>query len=202
MQSKKYLSQFDKYFLLFVRFGAIVLPVGRGGDADAHDLKGADILKQKELSSWLKAITLLLGLCCAVLAVLIAPEQGHEFVLANPEYADLFAPCLAVVELTFLPVLAALWQVWGIATEIGLDNSFCVKNALRLRSISRLALLDTMVYIIMALTLLAMGRAYPYFIFVVVCVVFMGLCFTVVCAALSHLTRKAADMKSENDMTI
>lgn len=159
-------------------------------------------MKQKELSNWLKAIVALLAICCVVLAGLIAPEQGDEFVTANPQYADLFLPCLIVVELSFIPVFAALWQVWGIASEIGRDNSFCLRNALRLRTISRLALLDTLVYIIMGFALIAMGRAYPDFIFVLVCVVFMGLCFTVVCAALSHLTRKAADMKSENDLTI
>ena len=159
-------------------------------------------MKQKELSNWLKLVIVLLAICCLVLAVFIVPEQGSEFIEEHTDYADLFLPVLICVELTFIPVFAALFHVWGIAVDIGRDMSFSIKNALRLRSVSRLALLDTLVYVVGALVLVIMERAYPDFVFVAVCVSFMGVCFTVACAALSHLTRKAADIKDENDMTI
>lgn len=159
-------------------------------------------MKQKELSNWLKAIIIMLALCCIVLAALIVPEQGSEFIEGHPEYADLFLPCLICIELTFLPVFIALLKAWGIAADIGRDMSFSLANALRLRSISRLALLDTMAYITGALFLLIIDRIYMDFLFVAMSVAFMGVCFTVACAALSHLTRKAADMKAENDLTV
>lgn len=159
-------------------------------------------MKQKELSVWLKAIVILLAASCLVLACLIVPEQGDELVTASPEYSDLFLPSLVFVEMTFLPVFAALVLMWRIFSDIGRDSSFSEKNALRLRTISRLALLDTLLYILGAALLLALDRLNPDILFIIICVVFMGFCFTVACAALSHLTKKASDIKSENDLTI
>jgi uncharacterized membrane protein len=159
-------------------------------------------LKQKELSVWLKAVLVLLAASCLVLAFLIVPEQADELVTAHPEYRDCFLPCLIFVEATFLPVFAALILAWQIFSDIGRDSSFSAKNALRLRSMSRLALLDTVFYVIGAVVLLAQDLLNFDILFVIICIVFMGFCFTVACAALSHLTKKAAEMKSENDLTI
>ncbi len=92
--------------------------------------------------------------------------------------------------------------VWQIAAEIGRDNSFCHKNAERLRLISFLALTDTVLYIASGFYL-ALANILPISVFLlIVGIVSIGIALTVASAALSHLTQKAADLKSENDLTI
>lgn len=92
--------------------------------------------------------------------------------------------------------------VWQMASEIGRDNSFCLKNALRLRTCSLLAAADTVYYLVGGAVLLSMGLLH-----IGIAIIGMGVCavgaaISVLCAALSHLTRKATDMRSENDLTI
>jgi len=159
-------------------------------------------LKQKELSTWLKAIVVLGTACVILLAGVIAPEYGREFAAGNPELAYMFWPCLVFIWISAVPVCAALVLVWQIAVEIGRDNSFCHRNAERLRMIGILALSDTLLYIVGG-TYLAMTNMLHISVFLlIVGIVSIGAALTVAAAALSHLTRKAADLKSENDLTI
>ena len=159
-------------------------------------------MKQKELSVWLRIIVVFLGLVVLFLATVIVPDVANEAVLQNPNLERCFLPGLIFVWFTALPVLAALVLAWLIFASIGRDNSFCTANALRLRAISILAFADTALYIAAAFVLGFMDLLHPAFFTLLICVVFMGLALAVGAAALSHLTKKAADMKSENDLTI
>jgi uncharacterized membrane protein len=159
-------------------------------------------MQQKELSVWLRAVVVLVFACCLFLAVIVVPEQSHEYLSRHPEYTPLFLPGLIFFWTTLLPVFASLLLAWRIFTEIGRDNSFCEKNALRLRRISRLALLDTVLYILFAVVQACLGLLHPEFVPMYLAVIFVGVAMTITTAALSHLTRKAADLKSENDLTI
>ena len=97
---------------------------------------------------------------------------------------------------------AALGQAWKICVEIGRDNSFSQKNA---RSLFRICLLAlTMAALlaagVAALCLLGMGLP-------ALLIAMLG--FAAACAlvallanALSQLVRRAAAIKSENDLTI
>ena len=113
-----------------------------------------------------------------------------------------YLPCLIFFWVTTIPVYAFIVLVWLIAVEIGRDNSFCRKNADRLRACSLLALLDTVLYLLAAVVLAYFHLLHISLIIggVVLCAI--GSAVSVCCAALSHLTRKAADMQSENDLTI
>jgi len=159
-------------------------------------------MQQKELSVWLRAVVILIFLCCLFLAFIVIPEQSDEYLMRHPDYAPLFLPGLIFFWVTLLPVFASLLLAWRIFAEIGRDNSFCEKNALRLRGISRLALLDTVLYILFAVVQACLGQLHPEFIPMYLAVIFVGAAMTITTAALSHLTRKAADLKSENDLTI
>lgn len=157
---------------------------------------------QRELSIWLRAVVILVFLCCLFLGGLAGTELVDELVMAKPAYENLYLPGLIFFWVTLLPVIAALVLAWRIFTEIGRDNSFCEKNALRLRGISRLALLDTLLYIACAAVLACLRLLHPGFFLMFLAVVFVGIAMTITSASLSHLTRKAADLKSENDLTI
>ena len=141
----------------------------------------------------------LIGLLAAfVFLPMLASALLEEF----PAYQKWYWPCLIYGWVVLLPGFAGLWEFWKICVEIGRDNSFSQKNA---RSLFRICL--------MALTmaaLLAVGVA-------ALCLLGMGLPalliamlgFAAACAlvallanALAQLVRRAAAIKSENDLTI
>lgn len=159
-------------------------------------------MKQKELSIWLRVITAAAGVCCALLAFVIVPSVGCRAAERMPEFSGLFWPCLIFFWVSVVPVAWALVLAWRIFARIGRDRSFCMENAAALRSISRLAALDTALYVAAAVVMALNGLGTEILLLIFLGVVFIGICVCICCAALSHLTRKAAEMQSENDLTI
>lgn len=159
-------------------------------------------MKQTELARWLKLIVITAAVCCAALGGVLVPYIGLEEARATPDLAWLFWPCLAFFWLTELVVLAALYQAWRIFTEIGRDNSFCAENAARLRTVSRLAIADSVLYALGAVVLVCLNAMNPGVLLVFAGIVLVGLAIAAAAAALSHLTQKAASIKDENDLTI
>ena len=159
-------------------------------------------MKQKELSVWLRAVLALVVIVVFFLAAVIVPELARETRLLNPEYAAYFWPCLIFVWVTTLPVLAVVVIAWRIFTDIGRDMSFSLKNAKRLRVICYLFIADTVLYVAGTLVLSALAAMSPGLFLILLSVVFMGFLLSVAAAALSHLTRKAAELKAENELTI
>ena len=169
-------------------------------------------MKQKELSRWMKVIVVLGFICVLFLDAVWVPELGRDIAWNTPNLEPMFWPCLIYFWISTIPVMVFMALVWQMATEIGRDNSFCMKNALRLRTCSLLAAADTVYYIIGGVVLLSMNLLH-----IGIAIIGLGLAaallgfprlgavgaaISVLCAALSHLTRKAADMRSENDLTI
>ncbi len=159
-------------------------------------------MKQKELSVWLRVVVVLIGAAVLFLGAVFLPALGRDAAEMNPEVEYLFWPCLLFLWATLLPVLASLVLAWLIFAEIGRDNSFCMENARRLRAISILALIDTLLYIVWIVALGMLNVLHPSVLIGSVCIVFMGVGFTVGAAALSHLAQKAASLKDENDLVI
>lgn len=159
-------------------------------------------MKQKELSIWLRAVVIIGWIACALLAWPVAPKLAEDAATDIPELAYLAWPCLAVLWLGLIVVAVALFYGWRIFTEIGRDNSFCAANARRLRSISRLALIDTMLCLAAIVALLLLNALHPGVFLLMLLVAVIGAGITVAAAALSHLTMKAARLQDENDLTI
>lgn len=159
-------------------------------------------MKQKELSIWIRIIVILAAVCVAILGCFVAPEIGSILVELNPDYASFYWPCLIFIWITAIPVCAFLLMVWQIATDIGRDKSFCHANARRLKVCCILALTDTLLYICGGIVLGLTNALHFSVLFIIVTLVSVGFVITVCCAALSHLTRKAADLQSENDLTV
>lgn len=165
---------------------------------------------QKELSVLLKIVVAVLAVFLALALAFFLPPLAHEVYLfcLDLEMTEttswVLGGCLlpSAVSLSAIPCFAALWLAWRIFTEIGRNNSFCDANARRLRLISRLALADTVVYVVLSVFLCFLGIAHPSIVLVMSAIILFGAAITVVCAALSHLTKKAADLKSDNDLTI
>ncbi len=159
-------------------------------------------VKQKELSIWLRVVLGVSAAFILFLSLLLMPKLGQHAVENYPELGYLYWPCLVFFWVTAALVLVFLALVWKIAVEIGRDNSFCYENAKRLRICSNLALCDVILYLIGGCVLGAMNLLQPSLIIAGVVICSIGAAIAVCCAALSHLTRKAADMQSENDLTV
>ena len=117
-------------------------------------------MKQKELSRWMKAIVVLGFICVLFLDAVWVPELGKDLAGNTPELQRMFWPCLIYFWISTIPVMVFMALVWKMATEIGRDNSFCMKNALRLRTCSLLAAADTLYYIIGGVVLLVLTQAW------------------------------------------
>ena len=93
-------------------------------------------MQQKEISRWLKAITIVLALMGAVFFLYIMPVLAMSWRDADESLAYLFMPgllygwCIAVI------CYAILYQFWKVCVQIGKDNSFSKENAKCFRNIS------------------------------------------------------------------
>lgn len=166
------------------------------------NINGGIALKQKEFSVWIRAIIILGAICVVFLGVIVAPDIGTDLGFQNPGLSTFYWPCLVFIWITAIPVFIFLCLVWQIASEIGEDNSFCNANARRLRGCSILAIIDTILYMCGGIALYILHVLHPGIFVLILGLAAIGLAITVCCAALSHLTHKAADMQSENNMTI
>ena len=173
-------------------------------------------MAQKELSLLLKVVVAVVAVFLLLVCALFVPLLGHEVTwFFDSETTGIAAEVTRLlgsravgigtevfIWLTAIPGFIALFLAWRIFAEIGRNNSFCTENAKRLRLISRLALVDTVLYMARAVALFTFGLMHPSVLLVLAAVILFGTAMTVAGAALSHLTQKAADMKADNDLTI
>lgn len=159
-------------------------------------------MKQKELSIWVKAIVILGFVCVLFLDAVYVPAIGREIAAAEEELSQLFWPCLIYFWLSTVPVMVFMVLIWRIAVEIGRDNSFCLENAQRLKLCCFLAAGDTVYYLLGGVVLTASGLMTVSLLILGFGVCAIGAAISVICAVASHLTQKAAFIRSENDLTI
>ena len=164
--------------------------------------KGGAYMKQKELSILIRIVLALGAVCTLFLAAVFVPELGKDIAWEFPNLARAYWPCLIFFWVTAAVVLAFLAVAWLIARDIGRDKSFTLINAKRLGVCSLLALTDTLMYIIAGIVLMSLNLLHISLFMLGVLICAVGAAVTVCCAALSHLTRKAADMQDENDLTV
>lgn len=141
----------------------------------------------------------LIGLLAAfVFLPMLASALLEEF----PAYQKWYWPCLIYGWVVLLPGFAGLWEFWKICVEIGRDNSFSQKNARALFRICLLALTMAALLAVGVAALCLLGMGLPALL-----IAMLG--FAAACAlvallanALAQLVRRAAAIKSENDLTI
>jgi hypothetical protein len=159
-------------------------------------------MKQLEMARWLKIIDGISLVCCIVLAFAVVPLLGYDMMSRYPDIAGMFWPCLIFIWLSVVPLIVIGIISWQIFIQIGRDESFCHENAARLKTISYLASIDVVAYLLASVALALMSLL-PISVLLVALVVMMGsLLLAVTSATLSHLTEKAAALKAENDLTV
>lgn len=141
----------------------------------------------------------LIGLLAAfVFLPMLASALLEEF----PAYQKWYWPCLIYGWVVLAPGFVGLWEFWKICVEIGRDNSFSQKNARSLFRICLLALTMAALLAVGVAALCLLGMGLPALL-----IAMLG--FAAACAlvallanALAQLVRRAAAIKSENDLTI
>ena len=159
-------------------------------------------MEQKTLSLVLKLV--IVGLAAAGMIVYFAalPLLGKSLIASYPEYSRCYLPWLSFLCITAIPCFASLFPGWSLAAEVGRDNSFSMKNARSLRAIAFLAAADAVFFFAGNIVFLLLDLSHPS-IFLFSCfIVFIGIAIAVASACLSHLVRKAAVLREENELTI
>ena len=141
----------------------------------------------------------LIGLLAAfVFLPMLASALLEEF----PAYQKWYWPGLVYGWVVLLPGFAGLWEFWKVCVQIGRDNSFSQENARSLFRICLLALTMAALLVVGVAALCLLGMGLPALL-----IAMLG--FAAACAlvallanALSQLVRRAAAIKSENDLTI
>ncbi|MCR5611884.1 MAG: DUF2975 domain-containing protein [Clostridiales bacterium] len=160
-------------------------------------------MKQKTLARLIMAAIIGVAVCAAIVYVFIVPAFAeHLGKTAGEEFVYMIKPWLFFVSGTALPVAAMLVIAFTIAVNISRDRSFCMENARRLAVISILAAADSAYFFIGNVVLLLLGMNHPGIFLFDMLVCFVGLAVTVASGALSHYTRKAAELRADADLTI
>ena len=160
-------------------------------------------MKQKEMSNYLKIVTVGVGIILAVFVLWFLPMALKETLTDAGGSAGYIITCV-VIGISAIPVLMCLVRFWGICVRIGRDESFTGKNARALRSMSHYMLIDIILYTGYLAWFCAAGWAHKaaWLFFPILLAIFISVTLSVLCAAVSHLAYKAARLQEEQDLTI
>lgn len=158
-------------------------------------------MSQKSLANWLKIMIIGVGVCVALVYVLVFPRLGTELAPFSGNTA-LRTLWLILVGITAIPGYIALLFSWCIMTNIGKDASFTIENANLLHRISMLGAIDVLYVFLWNLILFMIGKNHLLMLAVFLIIAFLGIVITIIFAALSHLVQKAATLQEESDFTI
>ena len=161
-------------------------------------------MKTKTMTNLLRLVLVAAAALCGVFFFAFLPFYGRELVQCAPEYAALFWPCLVWAWLFALPIFGAMIPGWRIFGSISApEGAFTRRNARDMRSISRLAFADALIFPAGMFVLAFMGAgSAPLTIVITPMVIFCCVAVGIVCYVLSRLIGDAAALREENDMTI
>lgn len=159
-------------------------------------------MKQKELSVWLKLILVICGLFVLLFGFYIGPHTGREILLKSENLKELYIPFVTFVLITEVPFFIGLVLGWRICTDIALDQSFTARNADRLKIISILSMTEGVLYVGALLYLFIVGNYHTNILIILLLILFFSVVISIFTSLLSHLVRKASEIKLDNDLTI
>lgn len=159
-------------------------------------------MEQKTLSKWISVVLIGAALIGFVIFFVLIPVYGKTLLNAYPEFSNCYWPWLIFLWLFSIPCYAAIITGLKISNRIGMDLSFSMENAEALKMISYLAAGDTLFFALGNIAMLLLDMSHPGIMVGALLISFVGFAVSIAAAALSHLVKKAAIMKEENDFTI
>ena len=141
-------------------------------------------MKTKTMSALLRAVLLAAGLLLVVFFFLFLPFYGQDTVRYAPEFAWAYWPCLIWAWAFAVPIFWAMVPAWRVCGSIAVKGmAFTGKNARDLRTVSRLAFADAVIFPAGMLIVAYLGAG-------------------IVLYVLSRLVADAAALREDNDLTI
>lgn len=159
-------------------------------------------MNQHHLSKWLIFVTSIAAACGLFCLLYLAPQMGREMIRDYPKLRYMYTPTLIFIYLNAIPCYIAAGMAMRIFVEIGRDNSFCAANAKRLRTAGNMFLINFVLFAAALIVLAVIRLITPTLSIILMLLAIGALVVSVMCAALSHLVVKAAEIKDENDLTI
>ncbi len=159
-------------------------------------------MEQKTLSRWISLVLIGAAFIGFFIFFVVIPMYGKSILSNYPEFSNRFWPWLIFLWVFAFPCYAAIIVGLKISRRIGMDQSFSMENAKSLKTISYLAAGDTVFFLLGNCALLFMNMSHPGVLAASLIISFIGFAVTIAAAALSHLVKKAAILKEENDFTI
>jgi len=159
-------------------------------------------MRQKELSAWLKLIIVFSGIFVLLLCIYIGPEMGRRFLLDSAKLKELYKPAIAFIWMTAIPFFIALVLGWKICSDIGSDQAFTANNGYRMKIISILSIIEGALYVSALFYISVVGSYQTNVLIFLLFILFVSVVISVFTSMLSHLVRKASEIKQDNDLTI
>lgn len=159
-------------------------------------------MNQLNLSKWLKIIIVGLGICGLVMYSIVFPNLGHTMAENIPLFEPYYWIWLVFIWVTGIPCYMVLFFGWKISEEIARDQVFTKRVTDWLVYISILAAVDSITFFIGTIIFFIFGLVSGLYMIISLVALFIGTCFSVVAAVLSHLSYKAVKMKEMSDLTI
>ena len=156
----------------------------------------------KKLSLTLRLSVAGMALCGLLLYFGAIPLFALSMRTEYPEFADRFWPWLAFLWGSALPCYGVLFYGWRVAGEIGRGNAFSTQNAASLRTVARLAVVDTVYFAAGNVTLFLLRMSHPVLAIGLMAICVVGVIVAAVANALSKLIAEAARLREEHDLTI
>ena len=159
-------------------------------------------MNQQKLSSWLKVIIIIIGLCGLIVYFGILPNCGSSLQDSYPEFASWHWPWMIFLWITAIPCYAILVLAWKVAVNIGENRSFSFSNAALLQAVAWLVAGDILFFFLGNVVFFFLNMNHPGIFLISLLICFVGFSVTVAAACLSHLVRKAADLQEQSDLTV
>ena len=144
------------------------------------------------------------GLLLVVFFFLFLPFYGQDTVRYAPEFAWAYWPCLIWAWAFAVPIFWAMVPAWRVCGSIAVKGmAFTGENARDLRTVSRLAFADAVIFPagMLIVAYLGAGSA-PLTLLITPLVTFFCLAAGIVLYVLSRLVADAAALREDNDLTI
>lgn len=161
-------------------------------------------MKQEEMSRYLKAIIIGVSIIFFIFIVWFLPSIFRQMMEKTNCMGDYWGSCI-VVWISAIPGFVCLWKFWGVCHRIGKNQSFSRANAIALKQMSQIVLVDCGLYTAVLAFICIMKWYVVYgmnLLFGVLLILVVCITLTVLCAALSHLVYKASELQEEQDLTI
>ena len=161
-------------------------------------------MKKTTMTRLLHAVLIVAAVLAGMMFFWWLPMMGMEMAFASPEFAWAYWPCLIWAWVFALPIFAAVYPAWQVASSISRpEGAFTRLNARCLRAIAILAFADAVIFPAGMVIVGFMGAGQPGLtVLVTPAVMFVCAAVGIAALVLSHLVDDAAEMKEDQDLTI